>query len=444
MKTSPGREKTLLLFAALTALTFLNPGQACAQTVQIDAKLLQQLQETVWQQQEQLKNQALTLSALQKQINDLKQATGDMQTQAAQAVSTARQAMDAGGKAGLTTMITTSGKPLKISLSGQVNRAVNQINDGAVNKAYFVDHATSGTRLNFEAAAKMDEDLTLGSRIEVAIAPENSAQVSQSNQTPGDFFNQRWAEVSLTSRNYGKLSIGKGDTASNTTAEADLSGTLAVQNSSVADIVNGMLFRERAGDHALTGIKVSTAFSNLDGLSRESRIRYDTPQFHGFSLAASGVSNQRADTAIFWDGKGYGFNAAARAAVANPNIAQAGNRYGGSFSILHENTGLNFTMAAGLQERDHQNNDTNLYGKLGWLSKLNRFGSTAFIVDYTRARNTPAAHDTGYATGVGVNQFFDKYDTELYLQYRLFSLERNSGPEVEDLKVGTFGARVRF
>ncbi len=431
-------------FKILTSLTFLSVGQTFAQTIPVDASALQQLQDSVLQQQAQLRKQAETLDALQQQVNELKQANSDVRNQAAQAAANAQLAVAASNKVVPPTTVTSGSEQLKLNISGQINRALNLAADGKNTESYFVDHATSGSRLNFDASAKVSDDLTLDSRIEVAIAPDNSSQVSQGNQAPGDSFNQRWAEVSLNSNQYGKLSLGKGDTASNTTAEADLSGTLAVQNSSVADIVYGMVFRDRTSSHVLTGIKVSDAFFNLDGLSRESRIRYDTPRFYGFSLAASSVSNQRADAAVFWDGEGYGFKAAARAAIANPNINQAGKRYDGSVSILHTNTGLNLTLSKGLQERDNHINDSNLYGKLGWLASLNNFGSTAFVVDYTRAENTPAAHDVGHAFGMGVDQLFVKYNTELYLQYRRFSLDRNSGPAVEDIKVGTFGARVRF
>ncbi len=447
MKTTKSQNHYSLLFfrAALTVTVPFGVEHANAQSVRVDTQLLQQLQDTIQQQQVQLHKQAETLDALQRQIDDLKQATGEIQNQAAQTVSTAQQAVDSSRHVDTPSAIFTSGgEHLKLSISGQLNRAVNFVNDGKSTETYFVDHTTSGSRVNFVASARMSEDLMLGSRIEIAIAPDNSAIISQSTPTPGDSFNQRWTEISLASNQYGKLSLGKGDTASNTTAEADLSGTLSVQNSSVADIVYNMSFRERAGDHALTTIKVSNAFSNQDGLNRESRFRYDTPRFYGFSLAASSVSNRRADAAVFWDGQGYGFNAAARAAVSNPNIAQAGKRYDGSFSILHSNTGLNLTLSAGSQEHDNQINDTNLYGKLGWLAKLNSFGNTAFIMEYTRAENTPSAHDVGYEVGAGIDQFFDKYDTELYLQYRRFSLNRNSGPAVQDIFAGTLGARVRF
>ena len=426
------------------AIVLLGANLAGAQPVQVDAQLLQQLQDTIQQQQAQLRKQAETLDALQKQVNELKQATGDAQGQAAQALTTAQQAVVASQKAAPPALIASGKEHIKVRLSGQVNRALSFINDGKSTQAYFVDHSTSGSRINLVATAKMSDDVSLGSRIELAITPDNSAQVSQSNQAPADSFNQRWAEVSLKSNKWGKLSLGKGDTATNTTAEVDLSGTLPIQNSSVADLYYGMLFRERAGDKALTSIKVSNAFSNQDGLHRESRFRYDTPRFYGFSLATSAVSNRRSDAAVFWEGQGYGFKAAGAAAIANPNIDRAGNRYDGSFSVLHGESGLNLTLSAGLLERDNQPDDRNLYGKLGWLASLNSFGNTAFVVDYTRSENLPAAHDVGHSVGAGIVQLFDKYDTELYLLYRRYSLDRSSGARVENITAGSVGARVRF
>jgi hypothetical protein len=43
-----------------------------------------------------------------------------------------------------------------------------------------------------------------------------------------------------------------------------------------------------------------------------------------------------------------------------------------------------------------------------------------------------------------VVQQFEDYGTELYLQYRLYSLDRDVEPDVGDINVGTIGARVKF
>ena len=309
--------------------------------------------------------------------------------------------------------------------------------------AYFVDPDASNSRVRFVGTAATSDDLTLGTRIEIAIAPNESSDVSQHNQESGDFFDQRWTEISIDSKRFGKLSLGKGDTASNNSAQVDLSKTDVVEYSSIADIAGGMLFRQKSGD-ALTSTRVSDAFKDFDGLSRKSRLRYDTPTFAGFHLSGSLVSDQRYDLSLWWGGQGLGFKAAGALAVADPNEDGGDLQYDGSFSMLHEATGLNFTLSAGTKERDNQDDPSNVWGKVGWLTRLSSLGETAFGVDYGESTNLPTASDDGYSLGVAVVQQLEEYGTELYAQYRLFSLDRDTAPSVQDIKVGTVGARVKF
>ena len=446
-----------LLSCVLTVFLVSAVGTAFAQPVSIDSKTLKKLQETIEQQQlllqkqsQELKSQSEMLNSLQKQVNDLSNKASEAQTQAVQAKSKADMAVDTANKATEAAQTTaqrtvTSGQErVKLAVSGQINRAVNIADDGKNTAAYYVDNDASNSRVRFVGTAKMTDDLTLGSRLEVAFAPDESSQVSQNNESPGDFINERWAEVSLASKSYGKISLGKGDTASNNTAEVDLSRTDVVQYASVEGIAGGMLFRESGGNHNITTIKVSDAFNDRDGLSRQSRVRYDTPSFYGFSLAGSAVTNQRADAALLWGGQGYGFQAAGAAAISNPNQDNTNYQYDGSFSILHEKTGLNLTLSAGLLDRDNQGDPTNLWAKLGWITNFFDFGYTAFAVDYDRSLNLPTGTDDGYSVGAAVVQSLDKFGTELYLQYRLYSLDRDSGPSVENINVGTLGARIKF
>jgi hypothetical protein len=341
-------------------------------------------------------------------------------------------------------MVTAVNPNVKLAISGQVNRAVNMVDDGDNTKAYYVDNDASNSRIRFIGTAKTTDDLTIGSRLEFAIAPNESSTVTQGFEGGDEnFLQDRWAEVSFDSKTYGKLSLGKGDTASNNTAEVDLSRVDVIDYASISDIVAGLKFRTKSGKD-LTSFNVSDAFNDQDGLSRQSRVRYDTPSFYGFSLAGSAVSNQRADAALLWGGQGYGFQAAGAAAISNPNQDNANYRYDGSFSILHEKTGLNLTLSAGLLDKDDQGDPTNLYGKLGWIANFFDFGYTAFGVDYTRSQNLPTGTDDGYSVGATVVQSLDKYATELYFQYRLYSLDIGSGPSVEDMNVGTIGARIKF
>jgi hypothetical protein len=147
---------------------------------------------------------------------------------------------------------------------------------------------------------------------------------------------------------------------------------------------------------------------------------------------------------LYWGGQGYGFKAAGAAAFVYPNEDDSDFQYDGSFSLFHEDTGLNLTLSAGWLERDNQGDTQNLYGKLGWLTKFFSFGETAFGVDYTQSLNLPTGRDKGYSIGAAAVQQFEKFGTEIFLLYRLHSLDRDAAPSVHDIHVGSIGARVRF
>ena len=430
------RNKGIIIIGLLLAIQLVSVGTVAAQEGTVDPKTVERLERLIKQQQQQLES-------LQEQLNQLKQTATDAQTQAEEAKSVAEETKTA-VQAPVAKTVTSGQERVKLAISGQVNRAVNLIDDGKNTDLYFVDNDTSNTRVRFVGTAKATDDLSLGTRLEYAVTSNESGDVSQDNEDTGDFFNVRWADVTLTSNRYGKIWLGRGDTASNNTAEVDLSKVDVLAYSSVADPAGGMLFRESGGGNSLTTVSVANAFNNRDGLSRRDRLRYDTPTFWGFHLAGSAVSDQRYDASLWWSGQGYGFKAAAAAAVANPNNDNSDLQYDGSFSVLHEGTGLNLTMSAGLLDRDDEGDPTNFYIKGGWLTRLFSVGQTGFGVDYTRSLNLPTGRDDGYSVGVAAVQQFDNFGTELYLGYRLYSLDRDVAPSVEDMNVGTVGARVKF
>ncbi|MEN8692641.1 MAG: porin, partial [Desulfobacterales bacterium] len=309
--------------------------------------------------------------------------------------------------------------------------------------AYFVDNDNSESRVNFVGTAKIDDDLTLGSRIELTIAPNKASNVDQNNEEAGDVFEQRWTEVSLDSKRFGKISLGRGFTASYGTASADLSGTGVIATSTVADLSGGMLFRQRSDD-SLTDIRIFNAFNDFNGLSRKNRLRYDTPKFHGAHLAVSAVSDDRYDAGLYWGGQGYGFKAAAAAGIADLNEDDTDYQYTGSFAILHEETGLNLALSTGGKKRDDQDDATNLFVKAGWLANFFSVGKTAFSIDYTIGEGLPVEDDDTESYAATVVQRFDKYGTELFAIYRLYELDRDEEPNVHDIGVASMGARVKF
>lgn len=424
----------IILGLLLLAVGIVYVGPAAAQ----DAQTIERLERLINEQQRQLES-------MQRQLDQLKQPTADEQSEAKDAKSITAEAktQTQGFPVPPPKTVTSDQDRVKLAISGQVNRAVNIADDGKKTRAYYVDNDASNSRVRFVGTGKATDDLTIGSRLEIAFAPNESSDVSQNNQESGNFLDERWAEVSLDSERFGKLSLGKGDTASNNSAEVDLSRTDVVAYASVADIAGGLQFRKSGNDN-LSSVTISDAFSDLDGLSRKSRVRYDTPIFYGFSLAGSLVSDQRYDASLWWGGQGFGFKAVAAAAIAYPNQDNTDYQYDGSFSILHEGTGLNLTASAGLLDRDDEGDPANYYVKGGWLTGFFSAGQSAFAVDFTRSVNFPTGRDDGYSVGLAAVQQFEEFGTELYLQYRLYSLERDVAPNVDNINVGTIGARVKF
>jgi len=420
----------------LLAVQLFSAGTVAAEEKSVDAKTIERLERLIKQQQRQLES-------LQQQLNELKKTATEAQTEAKEAKSVAEEVKTT-AQAPLEKVVTSGGGDrVRLGISGWVNRAVNIVSDGKSTDAYFVDNDNSESRVRFDGTTRATDDLTIGSTIELSIAPNKASEVDQNDQETNNVFDERIVEATLDSKRFGKLSLGKGHTASYGSASVDLSGTTVISYATIADTAGGMLFRQTSDD-SLTNVRILDAFNSFDGLSRKNRLRYDTPAFHGFRLAGSLISDDRYDAALRWGGQGYGFKAAGAAGFAYPNQDSTDFQYDGSFSLLHEDSGLNLTLSAGWLERDNQGDAQNLYGKLGWLTRFFSFGETAFGVDYTQSLNLPTGRDKGYSIGAAAVQQFEEYGTEVFLLYRLHSLDRDAAPSVHDIHVGSIGARVKF
>lgn len=430
--------KASKVFYAILVFILSTPLAVSAETVSFDPEMLKRLHDTIIRQQEDLNRQAEQIRQQSEQLRTLQRQIEDMQKAQQQGQPPTTSVSFPSGK-----VLASGNERYKVILSGQVNRAVNVISDGSGTDIYHVDNNASNSRLRIVGLAKIDEDLSLGTRIEFAVAPDLSSQVSQTNKAPGTWFDQRWTEISLTSKTFGKISLGKGDTASNTTAEMDLSMTDVVQYATLSDIAGGMFFREK-DTKRLTSIRIGDVFNSRDGLSRQSRLRYDTPQYYGFNLAGSIVSNQRYDLALFYKNEGTIYNTAGALAISDPNLPDSGLQYDGSVSVLHKDSGLNLTLSGGILKRRNLEDAQNLYIKLGWITNLLKYGHTAFGIDYTYSGNLPSSEDKGYSLSAAVVQNLKSINSDIYLQYRMHSLNLKSSPPVNDINVGTFGIRVKF
>jgi hypothetical protein len=394
-----------------------------------------EMRELIELQREQLETQRQQLEEMEERLRQLEQ--DSFRTQFMEGIQPPEPPVIAEGA-----RVSSGDTGLDLAISGQINRMVTLADDGDSTKLYNVDNGNSSSRIRFVGRARPREGLTVGTLLEAEMTPNSSKEVSQRDQDTGNVsFESRHVDLFFEHEDYGRVSLGRGDTASNNTAEVDLSGTTVIAYSSISDLAGGLRFYDDDTD-SLSGTTIGDAFNNLDGLSRRDRLRYDTPEFFGFQLSADAISSARYSAALRWSGELSDFRMAAAAGYSYPG-GDSDYIIDGSASVLHQPTGLNVTFAAGTQEFDDQDNATNYYLKLGWQQDFFAFGGTAMSVDVGRTNDLDEDGDQADTLGLFVVQGIDGYGIEFFAGYRLHSLDRNDA-NFDDIHTFSLGSRVKF
>jgi predicted porin len=339
-------------------------------------------------------------------------------------------------------LILPAAQAVDFKISGQINRAVLWGDNGNDSDTKFVDNDNSSTRFRFTGSNDFNDVWTVGIVWENQMESNSSADTDIDIGTNGDTadvtFTERKMEFYVTHKTFGKLTLGQGDTASNSTSEVDLSGTDVVNYSSIEDMAGGFNFR--TGDDVVV-TSVGSAFSNFDGYSRRDRIRYDTPKFGPVYFSTSYMNGQSWDLAgrFAYEWEGVGKLAAAAHYTGADTQRDPFKQYSGSISFLHS-SGFNITASGGgrndVSGRDED--PYNLYGKLGY-----KFGKWALSVDYTYSENVGADDDE--ATSIGAAAVWNIWESvQFYGSYRWHDLDRDTVNNIEDLHAVMVGGRVKF
>jgi hypothetical protein len=404
--------------------------------------------------------------------------------------------------------ISSGGDKVKLSLSGQVDRALLYGNDGKSSALRNVDNIISSTRFRLLGEARpFGDSTTVGTNLEMEIRPNLSNQQTIEQSLPQAAGNVsptiRQADVYVANQDYGGVRLGFGSTASYLTNEFDLSGSFIAHYVGAAEMDGGFAFRQTGpalvpngpgGKLVLSpggafGPAVGSVFNNFGGLGRDDRIRYDTPIWNGLQFATSYVDGGSYDAALRLGREigdfriiaavagmdathrphtptanlGYagvpsgdvdgtslgGVNAAPNA----PNLADVspnGSRqFDGSFSVLH-NSGVSLTMAGGVRDPEYRDplgkqlSPNLFYTKVGYQHDFFSFGHTAFGIDFTQQDEVIFAGDVARAYSLGIVQNIDAASLEVFLAVTKETLTRTIGGEFLPIYAAWSGARVRF
>ncbi len=349
-------------------------------------------------------------------------------------------------------------KTMKVSAT--VNRAVVFTDDGDNTYVKNVTNNTKGDRFRLVGTAK-SKDLTIGAKLEFGVYnTNNSNAVDQQDNASVNSGNanidNRNAFIFFHSKKYGKLSIGKQSTASDGSAEVDLSGTKAAYyNGNMPN--SGFYFIKASEKPGQSGgpspstannPRIKSVMSGYDGLSRADGVRYDSPKFQGFQVSGGAYEGGDADVALRYSGKVAGTKVAAAAAYWNTNGTSGdtsdGSGYTMTVSALHS-SGLNATVSyadANKQASSRKDGD-NLFVRLGYQLKVFGVGKTSMSISYQETNDKGTDQNEFTAYGVAVVQKLDAYGTELYAALTKSDLDRGT-TNWDNITSGIVGAKVEF
>ena len=332
---------------------------------------------------------------------------------------------------------------LRLTLSGQINRGVLFFDDGEETGSIHVDNDNSSTRIRLGAESINTGELKFGGLIELQFESNSTASVDQENQSNvgPNSFTERKLELYGEHTKYGRITVGQGDTASNGTSEEDLSGTTVIGYSGISFMAGGLRFRDNL--KTLTDITVGSAFSNLDGLSRDDRLRYDTPNIVGVVVSVSAIADELWDVAIRYSGDASSFKT--RAALSYADVGEElDNRINGSVSVLHS-SGFSVTVAAGQDDRTDNRDPEFGYIKAGYQTNWNTLGTTAISIDYYDGDDVASIDDQSTSVGFLVVQNIESFGSELYAGLRNYELDVGAtSAQLDDVLATLVGVRVKF
>jgi hypothetical protein len=335
-----------------------------------------------------------------------------------------------------------------LTVYGQVNLTYQSFDDGQQTTSNIVDNGNWNSRLGFTFSQDIDEN-TLRLRFETGLTMRNSSLVSQ-NETPdwGDWERTllRWFEVAYDA-DFGTLSLGQGATAANGTAGLDDSFTFIAGAADSTDGFASFRFRDSAGD--LTNVTVGQVNSSLDP-SRRFRLRYDTPVFNGWMVSASYGQNVlvTADENDYWEvaarWTGELGELSVRSAIGylwiEPPDGDTTERLSGSFTLVHERTGLNFAMSAGTED-----GGPNYYWvRAGWQTDAWAAGTTSLSIDYYDGNDFLSDGAKTENWGLYAVQNIDALSMNFYAGWRQFTYSDQLGNSYQDASGVLLGARWYF
>lgn len=385
-------------------------------------------------------------------------------------------------------------RAVSLQIYGQVNKALLIWDDGLDSDAYVVDNDSSSTRFGLLGEGQITPGWFAGYRIEVEVKTSASDEVYNLHEPAdpildGDF-RLRHSYVYIENDRLGRISVGHQSPATDDITIINLGASMS--DAALHYNNNFGLRLDFGGGATFTTDLTWGSFAHTVDALRGEFIRYDSPSINGFILSSAWGEDDVWDVALRYAGNWDALQVAAGAGYFT-DIGDFDIRdFRGSFSVLHKETGLFLTGAAGLRDDETaivgDGADAYFYfTQVGVKRRFLPYGATTFYAEYGQyydysvgqiiqadlAGGNPNDPFVNWGKtdesqirrlGFGVEQAFDSSGLLLYAQYQLFEADIYGSPcptdptncaaeslttptqrlPVEDWSAVIIGARVQF
>jgi predicted porin len=373
-----------------------------------------------------------------------------------------------------------------------VNEAVFAWDDGQESNVYVGTNDLERTRVKFGGEAKISDGWSAGYLLEIGVRGANSSAFDQNNTASVNALDIRHSYWFLKSKDLGSVRVGQTGTATyHLLDDADAANTRNYSDAEAASVaVNNFFLVVNGVRQGIRWTDVLGGFNNnTPGQSgRRNVVRYDTPEFAGFTFTAAWGEDDMWDTALTFKKDIADFKVIAKlgygesTSPTNPGSCsvQLGmvthrecNWWGSGATVMHSPTGIYVYGGYGEHEDElavtrqagAEDTSSTWFVQAGVEQKWTHLGKTTVFGEYRNDEvGTPetARKLTGAAAGAagnihdsdidfwaaGVVQNIDAAAMDLYVIYRHAEGDvttfGNVTTALDDFDMVITGARIQF
>jgi hypothetical protein len=372
-------------------------------------------------------------------------------------------------------------RKVSLTVSGYVSKKIMFWDDGVETNAYITDMGpTQASNFRFSGNARIAPGWTAGYIIRIQDLSSNPMQLNQDVANAGPGLNTQISNWFVASESLGKVAVGKNMLAAKSAAMfTDLSGTQIIANYVLFD-GGGFLLRQSGafvgnnlkwGDFGYCYSQQRPWGGDCDGIVMEG-VRYDSPTFAGFSMAASYGKDDDWEVAGRYNGElagfkvslgvGYSVNTDEDTQPPPVSFRKDSEFFQAGGYVEHLATGLFLHAIYGQEDNNNEitldgftePNTHQWYVKGGIREQWLPLGHTVLYGEYAWYIDqlSPAALKAGATAselsrwGFGAVQEIDSASMSLWVQYRQQEVEITGGNlgGIDDFFYVTTGALINF